>query len=161
MEERSLVLIKPEGVKSGIIGKILTRFENAGLKVIGMKMLWADEEKATQHYRQDIAERHGEEVRNNLLKHIREGPIVAMVIEGIEAIANLRKIVGSTYPNEAQPGTIRGDFCHVSKNYADKKKISVKNIVHASANPEDAKIEIPIWFSESDLHSYKTLHDFV
>lgn len=161
MKERTLVLIKPEGVKNALVGKILTRFEDAGLKIIGIKMLWADEEKASQHYTQDIADRHGKEVRNLLLKHIQEGPIIAMIMEGVEAIATVRKIVGSTYPNEALPGTIRGDFGHVSRTYANAHKMPVRNLIHASANKEDAKNEIPIWFSESDLHSYKTIHDLV
>ena len=161
MIQRTLVLIKPEGVKNALVGKILTRFEDAGLKIVGVKMLWADEEKAGQHYTQDIADKHGERVRNSLLEYIQEGPIIAMVIEGVEAIATVRKIVGPTYPNEAAPGTIRGDFCHVSRDYANKKKIPVRNMIHASANEKDAKNEIPIWFSESDLHTYKTSHDMI
>jgi len=161
MKERTLVLIKPEGIMNAIVGKILTRFEDAGIKIIGIKMLWASEEKAGQHYTQDIADRHGEDVRNLLLKHIQEGPIIAIVFEGVDAISTTRKIVGSTYPNEASPGTIRGDFGHVSRDYANNEKIPVRNLIHASANKEDSDVEIPIWFSESDLHSYKTVHDMI
>jgi nucleoside-diphosphate kinase len=114
-KERTLVLIKPEGAVRHLIGKIISRFEDAGLKIIGMKMVWADDETAGKHYSEDIEIRHGKKVRDVLLNHIKEGPVVAMVLEGVDAIAVTRKIVGSTYPNEALPGTIRGDFGNVSK----------------------------------------------
>jgi nucleoside-diphosphate kinase len=160
-KEKTLVLIKPEGAVRHLIGKIITRFEDAGLKVVGMKMVWADQDAAGKHYRQDIADKYGEKVRNTLLGHITEGPIVAMVLEGIDGIAVTRKIVGSTYPNEAPPGTIRGDFGHVSKLYANTKEIPVRNLIHASANKEDSDIEIPLWFSPEEMHSYKTTHDMI
>jgi len=160
-KERTLVLIKPEGVKRQLIGKIITRFEDAGLKIVAMKMLQTSEELAGKHYRQDIADKHGEEVRNTLLKHIRDGPIIAIILEGVDGIAVTRKMVGSTYPNESPAGTIRGDFGHVSKQFANAKGISVKNFIHASADQDDAKIEIPLWFEESEIHSYKTAHDAI
>ena len=158
-KESTLVLIKPEGVMRQLIGKIITRFEDAGLKITAMKMVWADEELSKAHYRQDIADKHGEEIRNSLLKHIREGPLIAMILEGPDAISVTRKIVGPTYPNEAPAGTIRGDFAHVSKQFANEKGISVRNFIHASADQEDANLEIPLWFSDSEKHNYKTAHD--
>lgn len=160
-KQRTLVLIKPDGIVRQLVGKIITRFEDAGLKIVGMKMVWADEKKAGEHYREDIAQKYGEKVRNGLIGYIKEGPIMAFVLEGVEAIKVTRKIVGSTYPNESQPGTIRGDFAHISKDYANEKEVNVRNLIHASGDESDAKIEVPLWFSEEEMHTYKTTHDIV
>lgn len=160
MIQRTLVLIKPEGVQRNLIGKILTRFEDAGLKVVGMKMVWVDKEFASKHYTEDIAERRGEKVREQLLKYIVEGPVVAFVLEGSSAIDNVRKIVGGTEPKSAPPGTIRGDYAHVSFAYADQKEVAVKNLIHASGDEKDAKHEIALWFKPEELHTYKTVWDF-
>lgn len=160
-KERTLVLIKPDGIIRNLIGKIIMRFEDAGLKIIGMKMVWVNEDFAKKHYREDIAIKHGERVRNDLVKYIREGPVVAIVLEGVDGIKVTRKIVGSTYPNESLPGTIRGDYAHISKDYANEKEISVRNLIHASSNEDDAKIEIELWFNTFELHSYKTVHDLI
>ncbi len=161
MIERTLVLIKPEGVRRQLVGKILTRFEDSGLKIIAMKMLTVDKKFSGKHYTEDIATRHGKKVRDILLKHLVEGPIIAMILEGIDAIAVTRKLVGSTYPNDAPAGTIRGDFGHVSKIYANTNEMPVRNLIHASANPEDAKVEIPLWFKKEEMQSYKTVHDLI
>ncbi len=159
--EKTLVLIKPEGVQRHLVGKITTRFEDAGLKIIGMKQVWVDKEFAKKHYTEDIAERRGEKVREMLLDYITEGPVIAMVLEGVNAIENVRKIVGGTEPKSSPPGTIRGDFAHVSFAYADENNIPVKNLIHASGNEEDAKNEVPLWFTNKELHSYKTVQDFL
>jgi nucleoside-diphosphate kinase len=158
--ERTLILIKPEGVQRNLVGKIITRFEDAGLKIIGMKQVWVDQEFAKKHYTKDIAERRGEKVRKMLVKYLSEGPVIAFVLEGVNAIENVRKIVGGTEPKSAPPGTIRGDFAHVSFAYADKNEIPIKNIIHASGNKEDAKNELSLWFKDEELHSYKTVQDF-
>jgi nucleoside-diphosphate kinase len=160
MIQRTLVLIKPEGVARHLVGKIISRFEDAGLKIVGMKQVWVDKEFAKKHYTEDISKRRGENVRNALLEYICEGPVVAFVLEGVNAIENVRKIVGGTEPKSAPPGTIRGDFAHVSFAYADEKNISVKNLIHASSDEKDAKNEIALWFSEKELHTYKTVQDF-
>lgn len=160
MKVRTLVLIKPEGVKKHLVGKIVSRFEDAGLKIVGMKQVWVDKEFAKRHYTEDIAERNGERIRENLLNYIVEGPVVAIALEGINAIENVRKMVGGTEPKSAPPGTIRGDFSHVSYQYADANDIPVKNIVHASGDEEDAKHELPLWFSDHELHSYETISDY-
>jgi nucleoside-diphosphate kinase len=160
MIERTFVLIKPEGVQRHLVGKIISRFEDAGLKIIGMKMHWADKEFAKKHYTEDIAKRRGEKVRELLLEYLIEGPIIAFVLEGVNAIENTRKIVGGTEPKSAPPGTIRGDFAHISFAYADEKEKAVKNLIHASANTKDAKHEIALWFEDSELHSYKSIQDF-
>jgi nucleoside-diphosphate kinase len=159
-KQRTLVLIKPEGIQRHLVGRIIVRFEEAGLKIVGMKQVWVDKEFAKKHYTEDIAERRGKEVRERLLDYISEGPVIAFVLEGINTIENVRKIVGGTEPSSAPPGTIRGDFAHVSFAHADAKKIPVKNIIHASANEKDAKNEISLWFNEKELHTYQTLQDF-
>jgi nucleoside-diphosphate kinase len=159
--QRTLVLVKPEGVQRHLVGKIITRFEDAGLKIVGMKQVWADEELAKKHYTEDIAQRRGEKVRNALLKYITEGPVVAICLEGINAIENVRKIVGGTEPKSAPPGTIRGDFAHVSFAHADENDLPVKNLIHASSDEKDAQHEVALWFSEKELHSYKTIQDLL
>ena len=167
-KEKTLVLIKPDGVIRNLIGKIIMRFEDSGLKIIGMKMVWVDEKFARRHYRDDldarykeVEEKYGRNVRNELVKYLKEGPVIAFVLEGVDAINVTRKIVGSTYPNESAAGTIRGDFAHISKDFANANNVMVRNLIHASGNVEDAKIEIPVWFDKSELHSYKTVHDIV
>jgi nucleoside-diphosphate kinase len=159
--ERTLVLVKPEGVKRHLVGKIVSRFEDAGLKIIGMKQVWVDKEFAKKHYTQDIAERRGEKVREMLLDYIIEGPVMAFVLEGINAIENVRKIVGGTEPKSAPPGTIRGDFAHVSYAHADANNLPVKNLIHASGDEKDAKVEVPLWFTDKELHTYQTIQDLL
>ncbi|MEK6955818.1 MAG: nucleoside-diphosphate kinase, partial [Nanoarchaeota archaeon] len=135
------------------------RFENAGLKIVGMKMVWADKEKALKHYTEDITIRRGQAVRDRLLVLITEGPVLAICIEGIDSVEVVRKIVGSTEPKTAPPGTIRGDFAHMSYSHADDNDRAIPNLVHASGNREEAKFEVALWFSDKELHSYKTVHD--
>jgi nucleoside-diphosphate kinase len=160
MIERTLVLIKPDGVQRGLMGRIISRFEDAGLKVVGMKLVWADDAFARKHYTEDIEKRRGKHVRDYLADFIKSGPVLAFVLEGVNAIENVRKMVGSTEPKSALPGTIRGDFSHVSYAYCDNKQMVVKNLIHASADANDAKYEVPLWFTNEELHSYKTTHDF-
>jgi len=159
MIQRTLVLVKPDGVRRSLVGDVIQRFEKVGLKIAALKMAWVDEDFSKKHYTDDITKRRGERVRNSLVQYLKEGPIVAIVLEGIESIETVRKIVGSTEPKVAQPGTIRGDYCHVSFNYADDKKIAVKNIIHASSDPEDAEREIHLWFSDDEMFEYKLNHD--
>lgn len=158
--ERTLVLLKPDAVQRCFAGEIITRFERAGLKFVGMKMQSADAEFAKKHYTEDITKRRGEHVRNHLVKFLQEGPVVALVLEGVNAIENVRKLVGSTEPKVAQPGTIRGDYAHVSYAYADEKQMVVRNLIHASSDAKDAEYEVNLWFTPKELHSYKTVHDF-
>lgn len=160
MIERTLVLLKPDAVQRGLMGEIISRFERVGLKVVGMKLVWADEAFAKRHYREeDIAARHGEAVWKNLLRGITQGPVLAFVLEGVDAIENVRKMVGKTEPKSALPGTIRGDYAHVSYAHADGRGIHIKNLIHASADANDAKLEVGVWFDAKELHSYKTVHD--
>ena len=158
MIEKTLVLLKPDAVQRGLMGRIISRFEDAGFKVIGAKMVWMDKEFGKKHYF-DVAERRGEQVLKVLLEFMTRGPVMAMCVEGINAVENVRKMVGSTEPKSAQPGTIRGVFAHVSYGYADNNGIGIKNLIHASGNVEEAKQEVGLWFKDEELHSYKTVHE--
>ncbi len=155
MIERSLVIIKPDGVQRGLAGEILRRFENAGLKIIGMKMAWIDAKFAEEHYKAHKAKPFFKE----LVDFITEGPVVAFVVEGVHAVDNVRKLVGPTSPHEAPPGTIRGDFAHISMAYASEKGLRGKNVVHASGTKQEADAEIQLWFKKEELHSYETVHE--
>jgi len=155
MKERTLVLIKPDGVQRGLMGKILSRFEDAGLKFVGMKMIWVDKEFAKKHYHAHLTK----PFYPGLEKMITEGPVLALAIEGLHAVEVVRKIVGGTEPKSAQPGTIRGDFAHHSYAYTDSKGIAIKNLIHASGTKEEGEQEIKLWFDAKELHTYKTVHE--
>lgn len=157
--EKTLVLIKPDGVERGLVGEVLRRFENRGLKIVGLKLVKADKNFLGKHYREDIAQKYGEKVRNGLINYMSSGPVVAIVLEGVEAIRIVRAMCGHTYPSEAMPGTIRGDFCHMSKEYINSNEITDRNIVHASADEADAKIELKLWFKPSELIEYKRVDE--
>ncbi len=155
MLERTFVMIKPDGVERGFAGKIISRFEDAGLKIVAMKMVWMTMDFAKKHY----AEHIGKKMYRYLEEFITSGPVIAMVIEGVEAVEVVRKLVGSTIPKVASPGTIRGDFSHHSAEWADEKKRAIANLIHASGNKEDAKKEIGLWFDKKEMHSYKSVHE--
>lgn len=157
--EQTLVLIKPDGVKRGLVGRILARFEDAGMKIVGMKMRHVDKAHALKHYTEDLAKRRGKVVRERMIDFLKSGPVLAFVIEGVKAIENVRKIVGATEPKAAAPGTIRGDFSHVSFAYADARGKGVENLIHASADAADAKREVWLWFNEDEICEYKTVHE--
>lgn len=159
--ERSLVVIKSDGLKRGLVGKIIGRFEDAGLKIVAMKMKQVDLEFAKKHYREDIAERYGEHAREIIMKYLISAPVIAIALEGISAIEIIRKMVGSTVPKDAAPGTIRGDFQHMTREYAADPDVDmvVKNLIHASGNREDAAIELPLWFSKDDFFEYQTVNE--
>ena len=151
MIEQTLVLIKPDGVARGLIGEVIKRFEQRGLKISGLKMVKIDSDFSKKHYAEHIEK----DFYKGLEDFIISGPIIAMVIEGVDSIENVRKIVGETESKSANPGTIRGDFSHVSYSHADEKRIAIKNIIHASGNSEDARKELSLWFSIDELHNYK------
>ena len=159
MIEKTLVLIKPDGVERGLVGEIIGRFEKVGLKIIGMKMQWVDQEFAKKHYTEDIAKRRGQHVRDWLMEYITEGPVVAIALEGLHAIEIVRKVVGDTEPRTAPAGTIRGDYAFHSYSFADKKKKAIRNLIHASGDKKDAKQELELWFEPEELHSYETVQE--
>lgn len=151
MIQRTLVLLKPDALDRGITGEILQRFERVGAKVVGLKMLVSKEDTAKQHYTEDLAERRGEKVRQLMIDMLTSGPIVAIALEGVEIVEVVRKMVGKTEPKSAEPGTIRGDFAHVSFAYADANDIGVFNLIHASGSPEEAEVEVGVWFKPEEL----------
>ena len=136
-EQRTFIAVKPDGVKRGLVGEIMKRFENRGFKLIGLKMLDVTPEMAEKHY----GEHKGKPFYPRLIRYIQSGPIVAMVWKGYDAIAGCRQLMGATRPLEAQVGTIRADFALV-KEY---------NVVHGSDSEESAEREIAIYFKEEEL----------
>ncbi len=143
--ERTLVLIKPDGVHRGLIGRIISRFEEKGLKIVAMKMLHLTKDKAEEHY----AQHRGKPFFDGLINYITSAPIVAMVVEGKNVVACIRKMVGATNPQEAEPGTIRFDFA---------MDIG-RNIIHASDSPDTAEREIKLFFDESEIFDYKRIDE--
>lgn len=143
--ERTLIIVKPEGVQRGLIGQVLARFEHKGLKVVGLKLIQIAPELAEQHY----AEHKGKGFYPGLVQHITSSPVVVGVLEGPNAIAITRAMMGPTRPAEAPPGTIRGDFA-----------VDVGlNIIHGSDGPESAQREVGLFFADRELVQYERAAD--
>lgn len=153
--QRTLVLLKPDAIERGLVSEVMHRFERVGARMVGLKMLISDKDTAQKHYTEDLAQRRGEKVRNMMIEMITSGPIVAIVYEGVEIVEVVRKLVGATEPKASAPGTIRGDFSHVSFAHADAHDMGIKNLIHASASVEEAKTEISVWFKEEELVSHQ------
>jgi len=139
--QRTLVLAKPDAVQRGLIGEIIGRFERKGLKVVGLRLLAVPREMAEEHY----AVHAGKHFYDGLVAFITSGPVAAIALEGPDAIAVVRRMVGKTMPNEAEPGTIRGDL-GVS---------GLRNLIHASDAPETAEAELDLWFGADALVGYE------
>lgn len=183
-EEKTCILIKPDGVKRGLIGEIICRIEQRGLKVIALSMIWATKEKIDHHYPKDekwitrLGEKTmhtyekynidpvkelgtadlleiGKMVRGWLINYMAGGPIVKMIVQGVHAVDMIRKLAGNTCPNLAEMGTIRGDYSVDSPAAANSEKRAIHNLVHASETPEEAEHEIDFWFTKNEIHAYK------
>jgi nucleoside-diphosphate kinase len=139
--ERTLVLIKPDGVQRLLVGRVLERYESRGLKVVGLKFVVVDRALAERHY----AVHREKRFFGGLVEFITSGPLVALALEGPDAIAVVRTINGATRPNEAAPGTIRGDLALET----------AQNLVHASDGVETAAAELALWFAPGELHGYE------
>ncbi len=159
--ERTLIIFKPDALQRGIVGEILSRFEKVGLKIVGAKMIKPDREEFLHHYETigKMVSRRGQEVFDITLDMMQAGPVLAMVLEGVEAVSLVRKMVGTTEPKSSAPGTIRGDYAHMSFAHGDAQKVGIPNILHASGDPDEAKAEIVHWFSEVELHDYEVAHE--
>ncbi len=187
-DERTLVILKPDAVKRGLIGDVIGRFEKTGLKMVGAKMVRAEKSLLEKHYpadREDLTRNIGQRtlesykemgldpkeqfgetdplkigatVRNWLIDYMASGPVLAFVMQGPHAIEVVRKIVGFTLPQKSQPGTIRGDYSFDSSYLANKNKRPIRNLIHASGNKEEAEFELSLWFSETDMFDYDTVH---
>lgn len=155
MIEQTLILVKPDGVYRGLIGEVISRFEKRGLKIVGMKMMWIDKDFAKKHYAGNLSKAF----YPKLEEFITSGPVIAMCVEGVNAVEVVRKIVGPTEPRLAPPGTIRGDYCHISTDHADKTGKSVCNVIHASGNIKEAQEEVKLWFSVDEIHTYERAED--
>ena len=189
-KERTLLILKPDAVKRGLAGEIVSRIEKRGLKIIALRMFWANKDQVDGHYPKseewisrlgsktlknyqeygidpikelgvDSPMEVGKQVRNWLLEYLTSGPMVKMVIEGIHSIKMVRKIVGPTMPADADMGTIRGDFSVDDATAANKDKRSIRNLVHASETPEEAEHEISFWFAPEEIFDYKRAEDDV
>ncbi|MDE1828536.1 MAG: nucleoside-diphosphate kinase [Candidatus Micrarchaeota archaeon] len=177
--ERTLVLVKPDGVERGLTGSIVAKFEASGLKLVAIKVLKPTTAQASAHYLEDKAWMEsvgnktlksyeakgikmaetaleiGQRVRNMLLVYLVDQPTVAMVLEGNEAVAAVAKMTGATAPIKADPSTIRGTYSLDSYDLADTQKRAVKNIVHASDSHDNAEREIKVWFTDAEIIQYK------
>lgn len=159
--ERTLIVFKPDAVQRGIVGEILSRFEKVGLKIVGTKMLKPDQDHYFHHYENigKVISRRGQKVFDVTLAFMNEGPVIACVLEGVEAVSLVRKMAGTTESKSALPGTIRGDYSHMSFSHADSNDITLPNVLHASGDPEEAKLEIAHWFKENELFEYENVHE--
>ncbi len=160
--EQTLIIFKPDAIQRGLVGEILTRFEKAGLKLVAMKMLTASDEHLEGHYEVigGLRTRKGDQIFANTVNLMKLGPVLAGVLEGVDAVENVRKMVGGTEPKSAAPGTIRGDYAHMSYGHADKSEGGMlPNLIHASADIDEAKLEVPHWFSKDEIMSYTTVHE--
>ena len=147
MLERTLIILKPDSVRRGLVGEIIARFEKKGLKITAMKMVKLSREILEKHY----AEHKGKPFFESLVSFMGSGPVVLAVLEGIDAIAVVRKLVGATNGREAEPGTVRGDYSMSQQN----------NLIHASADSSVAKREIELFFEEGEILSYETTEKIV
>lgn len=179
-QEKTLVIIKPDGVQRGLIGEVIKRYEQCGLKLVALKMLIPSKEIALQHYsvdpewtlktgtkaleaakaRNDQLETddpiiYAEKIRETLKTYLSSGPVVTMVWQGMNAVGVVRKITGSTEPLSSTPGTIRGDFTIDSYSAANSDKRSVRNIIHSSGSVDEANKEIAIWFRPEEVLNYR------
>ncbi len=179
--ERTLVVLKPDSVQRQIVGEIITRFERTGLKIVGLKMLVLDPELLKIHYPDELipivgnktitdwdkfgvkynqsAEEIGRKIVDATRDFLGSGPVIAFVLEGGHAVEIVRKLIGSTGPKDSMPGTIRGDYAHLSLGRASEKGKGAYNLVHASGSPKESKSEIKLWFKDNELFEYKTVHE--
>ena len=188
MIQRSLVLMKPDAVKRGIVGEILHRFERAGLKMVAVKLIQPGEDLAEKHYpntekwKSTVGQRTIDECKANgidLMENIgttdplkvgeivkkwnedflKSGPVLAIVFEGVNAVERVRALVGNTVPSKAQAGTVRGDFSLDSALAANRRSRTIYNLIHASGSDEEAQFEIDLWFKEDEILSYRRIHE--
>ncbi len=186
--ERTLIFVKPDGVQRGLVGEVLHRFERAGLRLVGLKMVHARTDFLERHYPNDegflrtlggktkeafaaagldVKQQTGSDdplaigrsVRGWLIEYVASSPVVAFVLEGIQAVGTTRKIVGDTLPFRAAPGTIRGDFSIDSPTAANLQRRPVRNLIHASGTTDEAAFEIPLWFRPEELFDYRRVDE--
>jgi len=183
-QERTLVIIKPDGVQRGLIGEVIKRYETCGLKLVALKMLTPDKETVLKHYSIDpewatktgnktfasykekglpmpgpSPEEFAETIRTQLMDFMSSGPVVAMVWQGMGSVPIVRKITGSTEPLSSAPGTIRGDYTIDSYTASNEDQRAVRNIIHSSGSNEEAEKEISIWFDQKEIINYRLVSE--
>lgn len=187
-EEKTVVMIKPDGVKRGLVGEIISRIEKRGLKIVSLEMIWAKRDQVDKHYPKDkewiarLGEKTlasykkykidakkdlgtddpfkiGKMIREWLLDYLTSGPMVKIIVKGNHAIEMVRKLAGNTMPADAEMGTIRGDFSIDDPGIANREKRAVYNMLHVSETPEEAEHEIEFWFAAEDIYDYDTVID--
>ena len=176
-DERTLVLIKPDGVQRRLVGEILQRFERAGLKIVALKFLLPSKELVEKHYPSDeewfrkVGEKSlrgkspkeqiafGKMIKESSVRFLTASPLVAMVLQGNKACAVVRKITGSTEPLTSDVGTIRGDLTIDSYSVGDADSRAVRNLIHASESPKEAERETNVWFKKEELVKYRLLDE--
>jgi nucleoside-diphosphate kinase len=182
-QERSLVLLKPDTVQRSLVGEVIKRFENTGLKISAMKMIVPTEAQLLTHYNKDdawyqrkgegiVAEltaqgkeitkepiEYGKDIIRTIVRYMTAAPVVAMIMEGNKAVSVVTKIVGTTEPSTSDVGTIRGDYTLDSYSHATFENRAVRNLVHQSESPEEAEREIAIWFNDSEIMNYVTAQE--
>lgn len=185
-EERTLVVVKPDGIQRALIGEIMKRYERIGLKLVALKMFVPTEKMIEEHYlldsewKKNVGEKAidsyvkkgetppsndpmevGDLVVGRLKKYMTSGPVIAMVWEGAHAVELVRKITGGTEPRSAGVGTIRGDFVVDSYQIADSDNRAIRNLIHASGSVKEAQMEIPHWFSAEEIVNYSVPHEAI
>ncbi len=182
-KQRTLVLLKPDAIQRSLVGEILKRIERTGLKFVGFKFLIAPKDELVRHYNKDekwfmekgnrvMADRtlhglpvekdamaYGKEIIDLIVNFMTAGPILAVVIEGNESVAVVKKLVGATEPKTSDVGTIRGDYTIDSYDHSSVQNRAVRNLVHCSESPEEAAREIAVWFTPEELIDYKTIQE--
>jgi nucleoside-diphosphate kinase len=187
MLERTFVILKPDTLQRSLIGDIVSRLERTGLKLAGIKMLKATEEKLTEHYGKDdawyeakgakrkellaaagkpvdadrSAIEYGRDIIRGVIRYMMASPLVAMVWEGNQAVAVVKKLVGTTDPTASDVGTIRGDFQLDSYSLSDAEQRAIRNLIHCSDQVSEAEREIGIWFSPQELHDYRHINEAI
>ncbi|MFA7676329.1 MAG: nucleoside-diphosphate kinase [Candidatus Shapirobacteria bacterium] len=183
-QEQTLVLVKPDGVQRGLVGEVIKRYEQCGLKLVALKMVIPTKKLTLQHYSTDPdwalktgtksfesyksrglptpgddPVKFAEAIRTKLTEFMSSGPVVAMVWQGMGAVAIVRKITGSTEPLSSVPGTIRGDYTIDSYTASDIDSRAIRNIIHSSGSVDEASKEIPIWFDKKEVLQFRLISE--
>jgi nucleoside-diphosphate kinase len=182
-KQRTFVMIKPDGIQRSLVGEIIQRFEKASLKIVGMKMVVADEERLMKHYGkpdewceekgkimienieaaggtpEKPAIEYGRDIVRALIKFMTCGPVIQIVLEGNEAVHVVRKLVGATEPKSSDVGTIRGDYTTESYALANLDGRAVRNLIHCTGEVEEADFEVNLWFDEAELLNYRHINE--
>ncbi len=182
-KEQSYIMVKPDGVQRGLVGEIMSRIERTGLKIVALKMMMADKANLVKHYGkpdewyekkgQGIIENrtaaglpieksayeYGKGIIDALVNYMSSGPVVAMIIEGNQAVAIVKKLVGGTEPTTSDVGTIRGDLTLDSYQLANLDDRAVRNLIHCSDQADEAMREIELWMTPADIHDYRSVHE--